>query len=132
LNNCCSCGGGEQCTGINGRVDVVAAGDFKVSDDLVSLDTGSGLTRFESLGSILGFVSKQSSSSSALIPVALVSILRFLEALTLAVEAFGLSRGAAGVVAFSDGPPFGCIPFAFISLSYRFALMMMVSKLRTC
>jgi hypothetical protein len=110
----------------------VAAGDFEVSDDLVSLDTGSGLTRFGSLDSNLGFVSKRSSSSSALIPVALVSILRFFEAVTLAVEAFSLSRGAAGVVTFSDGPPFGCIPFAFISLSYRFALMMVVSKLRTC
>jgi hypothetical protein len=103
-----------------------------VSVDLISFDTGSGLIRFGSLGSILGFITELSSSPSALTPVAFVSIFRFFEAAALVV-AFGFSRGAAGVVvaAFSDGPPLGCMPFAFISLSYRFALVEMVSPMRT-
>lgn len=96
-----------------------------------SFDTGFGLIRFGSLGSFLGLVSKWSSSPSVLIPLAVVSILRFFDAATLAVNAFGLSRGAAGVAAFSEGPPFGCMPFAFMSLSYRFALDQMVSTLRS-
>lgn len=90
MNSRCSCGGGENCTGTTGGVDVVAGDDFNGSVNLLSSDAGSDLTR-----SIFGFVSILSLTLSSLTLLAAPSIFRFFEAATFVVEALDFSRGAA-------------------------------------
>ena len=94
---------------------------------LCSFGVASGLIRSGSAGSGFSFVIIIPSSSLVLMLAAVPSILRFFEATALAIAGFDLSRGVASVGGFSDGPPLGCIPFAFMSLSYRFALRSAVS-----
>ena len=95
---------------------------------LCSSGEDSGLINRGSVCSDFSFLGMPSSSSSALMVFAEApSTLRFLDAAALAVAAFDFSRAAAGVGGFSEGPPLGCMPFAFMSLSYRFALKREVS-----
>ena len=121
---CCASGGGsEKCTAVAGEREVVIPEGGVMVGSLCSFGGDSGLMNRGSFCSDFSFLGMPSSSSSAWMVFAEASsILRFLDAAALAIAAFDFSRGAAGVGGFSEGPPLGCMPFAFMSLSYRFAL----------